>query len=410
MNIEIQQVMGDLKVAPKYDTPEAQAAAKTGTTEAGVKYLEQQGRTSQDIQAYIRDLHENNPKAYRETIDSIYRQVRSDASDPAKATLNGLLPKIDLTDNSVDPQGALNDRANFSGDSTVSGVQTDASGHAINYGGTAADGRSGMFMNDKGQTTAFSVGDQGGVQVTSTGQDGAVTTFNHTDVDPKSVKLDPNTGELTMNRTGLGDGQTGTVTVHPGGAETTAITNKDQTVTTIDRTQAGGDITGFHSNAPGQKNIHFENGKWSGLPGVADGTQPANVRVEANGKVAYDLPNENSMAVSPEGAITTTYKGGKVSIEQGPDGHLQSMTVNGNKLDIQATDGKVDMKDGYIAIKDSEGHEQRYINPTTGQMLELHPDGGWYTHNSAGQFEQVGDDLEGVDVTTDQLKQFIGTV
>lgn len=288
---------------PKFDTPDAQNAAKGGT-EAGVKYLEQQGRTSQDIQAYIRDLHENNPAQYRQTIDAVFNRVHQDARQDS--SLNGLLPQIDLTDNAVDPAGAANDRASFKGNDAIPGVQTNELGQATGYGGTAQDGKSGMFMDAAGHTTGFAAGDQG-VQVTSTGVDGSVNTFNHTDVDPKSVKLDPNTGELTMNRTGLGDGQTGTVTVHPGGAETTSIKNKDNTVTTIDRTQAGGEITNYHSNSPATAGIHCENGKWSGLPGQTGDKQPQNVHVEANGQVSYDLDGKNITAYT--NGVTKTTEG-----------------------------------------------------------------------------------------------------
>ncbi|RTL37654.1 MAG: hypothetical protein EKK48_23505 [Candidatus Melainabacteria bacterium] len=332
-------------MAPKYDTADAQNASK-GKVDDGVKYLEQQGRTSQDIQAYVRDLRQNNPDQYRATIDAVYNQVHSDArSNP---TLNGLLPQIDLTDAAVDPDGAAGDRANFTGDKAVAGVQVDDRGYATGYGGTSADGKSGMFMDNAGRTTAFSVGDKG-VQVTSTSQDGSVDTFNHTDVDPKSVKLDPNSGELTMNRTGLGDGQHGTVTVHPGGTETTQITNKDNTVTTVDRARAGGDVTKFASNAPGMSGVHCEDGQWTGLPGQADGKQPQNVRIEANGQISYDLPQgfkghegQTHVTLNEKGEPTYEQNQNGTRVKYDKDGNVNQYSVHNGQGDYTLTqrDGK----------------------------------------------------------------------
>ncbi len=367
---------------PKFDTAEAQTAAK-GSTQDGVKYLEQQGRTSQDIQAYIRDLHENNPAQYRETIDAVYRKVHQDAgSDP---TLNGLLPQIDLTDAAVDPAGAANDRASFTGKNAIPGVQTNDSGQATGYGGTAQDGRSGMFMDATGHTTGFTAGDHG-VQVTSTGVDGSVNTFNHTDVDPNSAKLDPKTGELTMNRTGLAEGQTGTVTVHPGGGETTSIKNKDNTVTTIDRAQAGGDITGFQSNAPNMAGIHCENGKWSGLPGQTGDKQPQNVHVEANGQVSYDLDGKNTtlyqngVTKTTEGN-TTVYRDGNKTLRF--DGSNWYANQDGSSEIVKVSQPWMDNNGNLRASVGAgawEAHDKDYVlgggQPTNGH------ENGW-TYNGA---------------------------
>lgn len=327
----------------QYDTKDAQAASK-GTVNDGVKFVEQQGRTAQDIQAYVRDLRENSPDQYRQTIDSVYNQVHGDAQ--ADPTLKGLLPQLDLTDNSVDSTGASSDRAIFSGENKSDAIKTDDRGQALSYGTTAADGKSGMYMDDKGHTTAFTVGESG-VQVTSSGQDGSLTTFDHTDVDPdpKSVKLDPQSGDLTMNRTGLGRDQTGTVTVHPDGSETTEITNKDKTVTTIDRSQSGtAGAVGFESNAPGLTNIKCENGTWSGLPGQSDSNKPDNVVVEANGQISYDLPQgikghegQTHVTLNEKGEPTYQQNLNGTNVEYDKDGNATKYSVHNDQGDYSLT-------------------------------------------------------------------------
>lgn len=360
-------------MAPQFDTADAQNASK-GKVDDGVRYLEQQGRTSQDIQAYVRDLAQNNPNEYRQTIDAVYNRVHTDAK--SNPTLNGLLPQIDLTDAAVDPKGAAGDRANFSGDNQVQGVVTDQqTGRATGYGGTSPDGSSGMFMNDKGQSTAF-VRNGNEVQVTSSAADGSVNTFKHTDVDPNSAKLDQNTGELTMTRTGLAQGESGTVTIHPGGAETTSIKNAEGKVTTIDRTQAGGDITGFHSDAPAMAKVHCENGKWSGLPGT-DGKDPQNVHVESNGQITYEVGSkkmtmyENGVTKTVDGNVTLYRDGDKTLRNEGgkwfanKDGSSEYVTVsepwmdnNGNlRAAVGGTWGNKDKDYVLGGGKPTDGHE-----------------------------------------------------
>lgn len=343
----------------KYDTPEAQTASK-GTVDDGVKFVEQQGRTSKDIQAYIQDLHQNHPDQYRATIDAVYNRVHTDAG--SNPNLNGLLPQIDLIDSTVDAQGAAGDRANFSGQGAVPGVTTNERGEATAY--TAPDGKTGMAVDGKGQLTAYEPGENNGIKVTSTAKDGSVTTFNHTDIDPASVKLQPN-GDLTMTRKPT-DGQTGTVTVHPGGSETTVLT-KDGTTTTIERTRAGGDVTKYNNGKTGAEGINYDATTTpptfiGGPPGTKpDLTKP--IQVGSDGSINYTSANPD---VLPGGTVTLK-----------PDG-----TSTVKKDNVTLTIGK-DGKPTHYNFTDAQGHK---IDS------DINPDGSLKGHEGLSEFENHGND------------------
>lgn len=332
-------------MAPRIDDPAAaQATAGDNTNDLiknGAAFLEANRNSAQEVQNYVEDLYKNHPDQYRNVIDSVFNKVNSDSQQDA--TLKGLLPQIDLSDNAVDAKGAAKDRANFN-DIQVDGVKADSDGKALSYSSTAQDGNSGMAMDDKGNAVAFSK-QPDGVHVTSSSQS-EVSDFVHNDVDPNSVKLDAQ-GNVTMDRLDPKNpqaGKIGELSVAPGGAETTHF---DKYNTTITRDRSGGNIISIHSDAPGFQDI--ASGKVPGLDGVHANNAsrenlPQNVQQDANGNLTYDLPkgiqgHEGPMHVSvnPETGVAsfTNDKGEILQYEDSKSGQVLDRRDNhgdGNKV------------------------------------------------------------------------------
>lgn len=200
------------------------------------------------------------------------------AGDVSEVTSNrdGVATKVpaDATDAKVDPKtGAL--------------TYTRADGVQI---ANNADGSQSMTtpVDANGQQTTVN-SDGREVKVTTTVNGKVVSEFPHTDVDPASVKLDPN-GTITMDRvvsTGTGGidpslegkgavriaGQdyykTGTVKIEPNGQETTVLGkdgNQNGDITVV-RNHSGGDVTTFSENVNG-KQVSLLGSDGKPLPGL----------------------------------------------------------------------------------------------------------------------------------------------
>lgn len=183
----------------------------------------------------------------------------------------------------------------------VTQYEGDSNGQHVSYDGTTWTGLPGEVSTDaNGNPVAVQKDANGDVLVTTISPTGEIQSFNHNDVNADSVKTNPD-GSVSMDRVDANNNKIGTVTIAPGGQETTHF---DEGNTTIVRDQANGNITKYESDANG-KHVSFDGTTWSGLPGrtAVNTTMSADVQIDSNtGEISsYNTNDGVKVSLNGEG-------------------------------------------------------------------------------------------------------------
>lgn len=93
-------------MAPPVESDTAAAAANKGDVQSGTQYLESH-KSSLEVQDYVKDLYSSNKDSYRQVMDGIYGNLKTDSA--RDSSLIGLLPTVEFADSktseAINPQG-----------------------------------------------------------------------------------------------------------------------------------------------------------------------------------------------------------------------------------------------------------------------------------------------------------------